>query len=283
MISQWFGVGGVTHARRLTIAGLLGLAGVGSAPIDALAQAAFRSADPGRPIRVEDAQAMELREWEIEFGSKGSLVEGAGDGAHGVLEVKAGLFRNVQLGVGVESAIQQTGPGTVTGIEAFETHLLLGLRRETPGGPALAIRAGASTPGAGSLGRADPEATLTGILTRSAGRLRVHANGGYTWASDVDGGSFWLAGVGGDYPVGFLSRSLLADLYVEFPDIGDPRIWVDAGSRIQLSKKTVLDVGLATRIDRWSDGVSNLEIVLGFSRIFGLTPTVETYRQPTLR
>jgi hypothetical protein len=254
-------------------------------PRSARAQEDFRSADAGRPIRVEDATPIKFREWEVELGSRGGFEEGA-RGLEGILELKAGLIRNAQIGIEVEGAWESgpDGADAATGLEAFSAHLLYALRRETPAMPALAVRLDASSPGAGDVRNRDAQFGLEGIGTRSFGRFRIHGNGGYTFASVADGGDFWRLGVGGDYPLGLFSTAVLADVYLEVPaDAGSTRSWIDVGTRLQLTNRTVLDLGLSTRVDQWNDGHANVEVVLGFSRVFGIPRGGPAYPDPAIR
>lgn len=254
-------------------------------PLVAWAQEDFRAADLDRPIRVEDAIPIKFREWEFEIGSRGSLEEGA-RGLQGILEVKAGLIRNAQFGLELESGVRAvgSGAGTDTGLEAASAHLLYGVWRETVSLPALAIRVDAASPGAGAIGREDAQFGIKGIVTRSFGRVRLHGNGGYTAAGQADGGDYWRVGLGSDYPLGLFSRALLADVYVEIPTSqARSRVWVEVGTRVQVSNRSVLDLGLSTRLDKWEAGNANVELVIGFSRAFGIQGNVDPYPNPSIR
>lgn len=250
----------------------------------AAAQEDFRQSEADRPTRVEDAYSLKLRELEVELGLRGSVVE-EGSALVGKGELKAGLFMNGQVGIELEGGIDGQGPGSASGIEAAGAHLLYNFNRETWSWPAFAVRADLRTPGSGALGREQWSAAWKGIATRSFGRLRLHANGGYAVLADRDGGDHWLAGLGFDVPVGLFSRAVLGDLFVEVPeDEGRTRVWLEAGSRWQLTNRSVLDLGLATRLDEWERGRANVELSLGVSRVFGLaglTPT-PSYPDPRL-
>jgi hypothetical protein len=249
------------------------------------AQEDFRSSDPGRPLRVEDAIPLKLREWEFELGLRTAARE-EGSSLGGVFELKSGLFRNGHVGVEIEAGVVDIEGGTASGIEAVHGHALIQLARETPSLPAFAVRAEAGTPGTGSIGRSDWAAGALAIATRSIGRGRVHANGGYGVLSQADGGDFWDLGVGFDYPIGLFSRAILGALSAEIPvDAGVTRVWLEVGSRWQISNLNVLDVGLSTRLDQWNDGNANIELVVGISRIFGFAglTKVAPYPNPTLR
>lgn len=250
------------------------------------AQEDFRSADPDRPTRVEDAGPIEMREWELEMGTRAGFAEGPARELEALVELKAGVAPNLQLGIELEGVLESVGDlGTRSGIEGAGAHLLYGIARETPAFPAVAVRIDAATPGLGTLGRQDPQAGIKGILTRSFGRTRLHANGGYVVAGGGDGGDYWRLGLGTDHPIGLFSRAILADVYTEIPVTPgiDTRVWIDIGARFQVSNLSVVDVGLATRLDQWRDDRANLEIVVGVSRVFGFTPDVPPYPDPSIR
>lgn len=258
------------------------LAGLGAAP--AWAQEDFRQSEADRPLLVEDAYSLKLREWEVELGLRGTVAE-EGSALAGKGELKAGLFMNAQVGLELEAAVEGEGPGSEAGLETVGAHLLYNFNREAWSWPAFAARADVRTPGTGAAGREDWSAVWKGIATRSFGRLRLHANGGYAVASDADGGDHWLAGLGFDFPVGLFSRAVLGDVFVEIPeDEGRTRVWLEAGSRWQVTNRSVLDFGLSTRLDEWERGRANVALVLGISRIVGpagLTPT-PPYPNPRL-
>ncbi|WP_423925533.1 hypothetical protein [Candidatus Palauibacter sp.] len=272
-------------AARVVALGIALGPGAAALPGTVAAQEDFRAAELDRPIHVEDAHPIKFREWEFQSGVRGSLGEGD-RGLLGLLEFKTGLFRNGQVGVEIEGGIERPdGDGTGGGIEAASVHLLYGVARETVSLPALGLRLDASTPGAGGIGHDASQFGATGIATRSLGRLRLHANGGYRIAGAADGGDYWRFGIGADYPLGLFSRAILADLYVEAPvSAGRARVWAEIGTRLQVSNWSVLDLGLATRLDEWDEGNANIEIVVGMSRAFGIPglTRVPRYPNPTI-
>lgn len=273
-----------TVARGVAGTIVLGL-GAAAVPAPVVAQEDFRAAELDRPTRVEDAYPIKFREWEFQSGLRGSLGEGD-RGLLGLLEFKTGLFRNGQMGVEIEGGVERpSGDGTGGGIESASAHLLYGLARETVSLPGVAVRLDASTPGAGAIGHDDWQFGATGIATRSLGRLRVHGNGGYRLAGEADGGDYFRFGLGADYPLGLFSRAILADLYLEAPvSAGRARVWAEIGTRLQVSNWSVLDLGLATRLDEWDEGNANIEIVVGVSRAFGIPglTRVPPYPNPTI-
>lgn len=252
------------------------------------AQEDFRNADLGRPLLTEDAYPLKLREWEVELGARGRILEGgSGSGATGVAELKAGLFLNGQLGLEVEGTVEDEDPsGTRAGLETVGLHLLYNFNREAWSWPAFAARVEAESPGAGDVGHEDWGAAFKGIATRSFDRLRLHANFGYRVASADDGDDAWTAGLAFDYPIGLFSRTVMGDLFVELPvEEGRARVWLEAGTRWQLSNLSVLDLGVATRLDEWEAGRANLELIVGISRVFGIPGLVSVppYPDPSIR
>ncbi|MCG8467093.1 MAG: hypothetical protein MJB57_02655 [Gemmatimonadetes bacterium] len=247
------------------------------------AQEGFRSVDPDRPIFVEDAYALALREWEFELGARAELGDRSGAGA--LAELKAGLFRNVQIGIELEAGLERPDGETITGIEGVGGHVLVNLRRETRTAPALGVRIDGLAPGAGDLGREDWGIGLKALATRTVGRSRLHANAGVVVASDTDGGSMMRLGVAWDRAMGLSSRSLLADLYAEIPtEGGRSRLWAEGGLRVQLDNRRVLDLGIATRLDEWEAGEANVELVIGLSTAFGIPAftRVPVYPDPAI-
>ena len=85
------------------------------------------------------------------------------------------------------------------------------------------------------------------------------------------GGDFWLVGAALQYPIGLFSKAILGDIFAEIPTgEGRARVWVEFGTRWQLANRSVLDFGVATRLDEWEAGNANVQFVIGISRIFGI-------------
>lgn len=278
----------MAEATGSTTAMAVALVWAALSAVPASAQKDFRSADLDRPVRVEDAGVIEMREWELELGSRAAFAEGPVRELEALFELKTGILPNTQLGVELEGVLESVGGvvgGTGTGIEGAGLHLLYGVARETPSLPALAVRLDVVSPGLGTLGNERAQLGIKGMATRSLGRARIHANGGYVVAGDVDGGDYWRLGLGTDYPIGLFSRAILADVYAELPKAvgADSRIWLDLGARFQVTNLSVIDVGIATRVDQWQDDRANLEMTLGFSRVFGFEPDVPPYPDPSIR
>ncbi len=248
------------------------------------AQEDFRAADADRPIRVEDAYPVKLYEWEWELGSRGEFAEGGESIISEIFELKTGVARNWQLGLDVHGGQERAAGVWQGGIEEFSGHVLYNLNQEGRRTPALAMRADVFSPGIGDGGREELGVRLRAILTRSVGRLRLHFNGAYDWASTVDGADFWSGGLAFDYPIGLFSKAVLGDMYSEIPvNGGDARVWAELGTRFQLTNSTVLDLGVTSRVDQWRDGVANLGLVVGLSRVFGIAGLIKVPPYPNPR
>lgn len=253
------------------------------APLGARAQEDFRATDAGRPIRVEDAYPVKYLEWEWEAGARSELTEGGELDAAASLELTWGIARNAQIGLEVHPTLERAAGASETGT-VFGLHALYNFNQEGAHTPAFATRADLFAPGAGDIGRQNAGGRVLGIATRSWGRWRMHGNAGYAWASAADGGDIWTVGLAVDYPIGLFSRLLLTDVYAEIPTARGPtRVWVELGTRIQWTNVLVLDAGVHTRLDQWSDGRPNLGVVLGLSRAFGLAALVPVPSQPNPR
>jgi hypothetical protein len=254
---------------------------------EAIAQEDFRSLDAGRPLKVTDAYPKKYLEWEFQFGLQGGWTEGGQRSFQGLLSLETGLFRNFEIGAGLQVATEPDAVSTTNGIESLEFEALYNFRHEGWTWPAVAIQVGAEAPTGSDLSREDWAWGADLLLTRSfASKLRIHVNGGYLVASQVDGDDYWRGGVAFDIPMGFSSRLIVGDLYTEIPvDTGPTRVWAELGSRIQVSNVTVLDVGLTTRLDEWDDGGANIALIVGFSRAFGIGGLVGVpeYPDPRIR
>ena len=252
-------------------------------PIRGLAQDDYRHADEGRPIRVEDAYPIKFGELEWELGASSEIAEGS-SGSTGVFELKFGFARNFQLGVEAGGAWARAGGISQTGIEGLGVHVLYNLNQESRNAPAFGIRGDLGSPGAGGLGDDGWSGRLKAILTKSFGLLRVHVNGGYSWVSRFDGGDLWSVGLALDRPLGLSSKLVLGDVFIEVPaGPEEARVWAEVGLRMQITKTMVLDFGLKSRLDRWTDGAPNVGFVIGLSRTFGLARFISVPAYPNPR
>jgi hypothetical protein len=165
-----------------------------------------------------------------------------------------GAFENTQIEIQGDLF---TEPSSLVGPnKSGDLHLgvLYNFNTETLALPAFAIRAEADLPtGVNSRG---VDTQMTGILTRSFGRLRVHLNAGYTFVGSAQGmernGQYRvIAAV--SYPIGYPHRfreTLILDMYTRQSDLIGQRnnTGIEIGIRHQLSSRVVLDGGVGTEV-----------------------------------
>lgn len=251
----------------------------------ATGQEDFRSLDPDRPLHVTDAYPKKYMEWEFQVGLRGAWTEAGRKALEGLIELETGLFRNFEIGVGLEVATEDAAGVARTGIEAVELDALYNFNQEGWAWPAVSVQVGAEIPVGGDLSRDDWAWGADLILTRSfASRLRLHTNSGYVVSSRADGDDYWRGGLAFDVPMGLGSRIFMGDLYAEIPvDSGRTRVWAELGTRIQVSNVSVVDLGLATRLDEWDAGAGNVRLIIGLSRVFGIGAWVDVPKYPNPR
>lgn len=208
--------------------------------------------DPNRPIGMEDAYPVPKGEIGLEGGV------GFNDRREGRTRVTFqpqiiyGAFYNTQIEIQGDLF---TEPNTLVGAnKSGDLHLgvLYNFNTETLNIPALAVRVEASLPtGVNSQG---VDTQMTGILTRSFGRLRAHLNAGYTvlgsqQGQERPGGYRVVAAV--SYPLGYPTSfrdTLIAGVYTRQSDLRGQRnnTGVEVGIRHQLTSRLVVDAGLGT-------------------------------------
>ena len=137
---------------------------------------------------------------------------------------------------------------------SIDLHLgvLYNFNTETLNLPALAVRVEANLPtGVNSQG---VDTQMTGILTRSFGRLRAHLNAGYTILGSPQGqerpGAYRVVAAV-SYPLGYPTSfrdTLIASVYTRQSDLRGQRnnTGVEVGIRHQLTSRLVVDAGLGT-------------------------------------
>jgi hypothetical protein len=215
--------------------------------------------DPNRPIQMEDAYALPEGEIGLESGVR---VNDRRAGRTQVVfqpQIIYGAFRNTQIEIQSDLL---TEPHTVAGAnKSGDLHLgvLYNFNTETLTLPAFAVRLEADFPtGVRSKGL---DTQMTGILTRSFGRLRFHFNAGYTVLGTPQGrerdGTYRLVAAL-SYPIGYPHRfreTLIVDVYTRQSDLKHQRnnTGIEIGLRHQLSSRIVLDGGLGTEFVGPSD------------------------------
>ncbi len=208
--------------------------------------------DPNRPIGMEDAYAIPKGEIGLEGGVRVNdrrqgrtrmtfqpqIIYGAFDNAQ--IEIQGDLFTDPH---------QLVGPN-----KSGDLHLglLYNFNTETIQLPAFAARVEVDLPtGVNSKG---VDTQLTGILTRSFGRLRTHLNAGYTILGSPRGQErpgAYRAVAAVSYPLGYPASfrdTVIASLYSRQSDLHGQRnnTGVELGLRHQLTSRIVLDGGLGT-------------------------------------
>ena len=254
--------------RTLLLAGALALVAT-ALP----AQTDYRNLDDERPVRSEDAWALEFRAWEWMMPFHYARHTGRGE-VEFTPEVMWGAFPNGLVGLKLPfRASDRLGEAAAAGPRLFA---LLSLNAETPHAPGIALRADAILPGGGASGDG---VLMVGkaIATRTWGRLRTHANASLALgraedAPEADAPGRWSASVAADWTMMRQSTLLIAELYTARPLGLSEQHWeVGLGFRRQMTPSLVLDAGVAHGL-RTGDG---LALTMGFSRTFALgTPSV---------
>jgi hypothetical protein len=130
--------------------------------------------------------------------------------------------------------------------------LLYNFNTETLKLPAFAVRVEADLPtGVNSRG---VDTQMTGIMTRSFNRWRVHVNAGYTVLGSPQGQErpgTYRAIVAVSYPIGYPMRfreTVIASLYTRQSDLRGQSNYtgIEMGLRHQLTSRLVLDAGIGT-------------------------------------
>ena len=85
-------------------------------PRHGAAQEDFRSLDPDRPLHVTDAYPKKYLEWEFQVGLEGAWTEAGRKAFGGLFELETGLFRNFEIGAGVEVATEDEAGVARTGV-----------------------------------------------------------------------------------------------------------------------------------------------------------------------
>lgn len=229
--------------------------------------------DPNRPIGMEDAYAIPKGEIGLEGGVRFNDRRQGRTNVTFQPQIIYGAFDNTQIEIQGDLF---TDPHSLVGAnKSGDLHLgvLYNFNTETLMLPAFAVRVEADLPtGVNSKG---VDTQLTGILTRSFGRLRVHFNGGYTVLGSPQGqerSGVYRAVAAVSYPLGYPARfrdTLIASLYTRQSDLQGQRnhTGVEIGLRHQLTSRVVLDGGLGTEFLGPSDRAALLGTVgvsLGF-------------------
>lgn len=227
------------------------------------AQTDYFNTDAGRPIRTEDAYAIERRAFEFQLAPlRLERERGAGYRWGVEPEIAFGLLPRTQFEIGFPLVHAEGRTGTrTTALAGLEMSALHNLNAETSL-PALAIAAEVVLP-AGPLGPTIAIPTVKGIATKTFPWARFHVNGTYTVASDeATGGvrgtvppanaefSRWSAGLAIDKTLPLRAMLFTAEVVTSAPfqEGAAQRLDVAGGSRIQLNPRIAFDLGGGYRL-----------------------------------
>jgi len=235
---------------RRVVAFVIGAAlTLATAPLSALDH---DNLDPNRPIGMEDAYAIPKGEIGLEGGVRFNDRREGRTQVTFQPQIIYGAFVNTQIEIQGDLF---TDPRSIVGAnKSGDLHVgvLYNFNTETLRLPAFAVRVEADLPtGVNSKG---VDTQLTGILTRSFGRLRVHVNAGYTVIGSPQGHErpgAYRAVAAVSYPLGYPTSfrdTLIASIYSRQSDLRGQQnhTGVEIGIRHQLTSRVVLDGGLGT-------------------------------------
>lgn len=221
------------------------------------AQTDYYNTDAGRPLRIEDATAVERRAFEIQAAPIRLERSRSGTYHWGIEpEIAYGILPRTSVEIGVPFAFIDHGDERVSGLSGVHLSAFHNLNVETSI-PALALSAAVLLP-VGALAPDEPYTSMKGILTRTFTWARFHVNGEYTIGSRLDDDSDpgaaelsrWTGGLAVDRA--FPLRALLAgaEVYARAPMHAGAEVeWnAGAGIRYQLDPRFNIDAGVGRRL-----------------------------------
>jgi hypothetical protein len=223
--------------------------------------------DPNRPIGMEDAYAIPKGEIGVEGGVRFNDRREGRTRVTFQPQIIYGAFANTQIEIQGDLF---TEPHSLVGAaKSGDLHVgvLYNFNTETIPIPALALRVEVDFPtGINSKG---VDTQITGIMTRSLGRLRTHLNIGYTVLGSPQGRErpgAYRAVAAISYPLGYPTSfrdTLIASIYSRESDLRGQRnhTGVEIGLRHQLTSRVVLDGGIGTEFLGPSDRAALLGTV----------------------
>jgi hypothetical protein len=234
-------------------------------PRTGVAQTDYYNTDAGRPIRVEDAYAIERRALELQVAPLRLERPRAGAYRWGLEpELAIGLLPRTQLEIGLPLVHAESRTGArVSALGGLDVSALYNLNAETQW-PALAVAGEVVLP-VGGLAPARAIPSLKAIATRTWPWARVHANAQVTFANARDVSPLtnvtthapanaeftrWMGGLAIDHTLALHSALVTAELVASQPlERLAPTRWDAAGGlRYQLSPRVALDAGAGYRL-----------------------------------
>jgi hypothetical protein len=268
----------MTVPLRFALAALVLVAGTAQAQTD------YYNTDAGRPLRVEDATALERRGFELQAAPL--RLERASGGVYrwGIEpEIAYGILARTQLEVGFPLVFVDAGVNAqrTSGLAGIDVSLLHNLNTETRL-PAFAIAAEVLLP-AGSLAPEIAYPSIKGIATKTLPWARFHVNGQYTFGNVESGDAIagaqrgaqvvhvsrWMGGIAVDRTFPLRSLLLAAEVYAQGAlEESEPTSWhATIGSRYQLAPRWAMDAGIGRTLSGESQAWS---LTLGGAFAFGL-------------
>lgn len=227
-------------------------------PLDA--QTDYYNTDAGRPVRIEDAYAIERRAVELQMAPFRLERSRGGSYRWGIEpEIAIGLLPRTQFEIGFPLAhVEGLAGRRTTALAGIEASVLYNLNAETRL-PALAVVADVILP-AGAMGPDKAYPSFKAIATKTFPWARFHVNGQVTVGDApvaIAGGtaptaelSRWLVGVAVDRTLPLRSLLLTAELVTSQPiNAAEQTAWdVAGGARYQLSPRLAVDGGGGYRL-----------------------------------
>ncbi len=236
------------------------------------AQIDYRNLDDDRPLRVEDAYAIEWKAFEVVL--PWFSAHGGPEPFHYAIvpELVYGFIPGGALGFKLPLAGVSGDSADRFGMAGVKAFALVNLTTETRHGPGLALRLDAAA-AAGSLAGRGSGAAISVLATRSFGRHRVHVNASWGFATQdepaiIDPVRRWWAGLAVDRTL-IRSSTLVLGGLTAGREAGQPDVrWEGAlGVRRQLTPTLVLDAGAAARLKGPGEDV---ELTLGLTHTFAV-------------
>lgn len=222
------------------------------------AQTDYYNTDRGRPLQIEDAQSTERHAFELKVApirlerSRGPVYNWTAEP-----EIAYGILPRTHVEFGIPLVYTDGAGVRSSGLAGLEASVFHSLNVETETFPALALRADVLAP-VGSLAPDRAYPSLTGLMTRTFSKLRVHANGQYTFGSVPAASSGasqaevsrWLAGVAVDKTYPLKAMLLSAEFFARAPFESTEELEYSAGTgvRYQWNPTLALDFGVGRRL-----------------------------------
>lgn len=243
------------------------------------AQVDYRNLDDDRPLRIEDAYAIERFAFELILPSFAAFERG-GAGHYGLVpELSFGILPGAALGMKLPIAGTWGEASNRFGLAGARAFFFVNLATETVSLPGLAARLDVTAPLGGALAGEGGAASIKALATRSFGPQRVHLNAAWGFVTPEIPGAVepvprWWAGAAIDRTLFRNSTLLLAGVSAVAGEDVERRWEGSLGLRRQVAPTLVLDAGVAGRLAGHGESVA---FTLGFTHAFaiaGLMPGV---------